>query len=165
MEYGGNGNKLCLWDVTTSSPASPRFELTEHQAAVKTLAWSPQHERNLLASGGGTADRAIKFCALQWNPFEKEILSSHGFARNHLCLWKYPSMAKIKELEGHASRVLHMALSPDGGTVVSAAADETLRFWEVFAPPGKSKGSRNRTGTKSSELPFSADFIRHMQIR
>ena len=182
LASGGNDNKLCLWDVTTSSPASPRFELTEHQAAVKALAWSP-HERNLLASGGGTADRAIKFwnsqtgsllnsidtgwqvCALQWNPFEKEILSSHGFARNHLCLWKYPSMAKIKELEGHSSRVLHMALSPDGGTVVSAAADETLRFWEVFAPPGKSKGSRNRTGTKSSELPFSADFLRPMQIR
>ena len=74
-------------------------------------------------------------------------------------------MAKIKELEGHAFRVLHMALSPDGGTVVSAAADETLRFWEVFVPPGKSKGSRNRTVAKSSELPFSADFLRPMQIR
>ena len=92
--------------------------LTDHQAAVKALAWSP-HERNLLASGGGTADRSIKFwnaasgalinsvdtgsqgmtvqivhdstslkkniilkllldnvvCALQWSPFEKELLS------------------------------------------------------------------------------------------
>lgn len=25
--------------------------------------------------------------------------------------------------------------SPDGLTVVSAEADETLRFWEVFGPP------------------------------
>ena len=74
-------------------------------------------------------------------------------------------MAKVKELEGHSSRVLHMALSPDGGTVVSAAADETLRFWEVFAPPGKSKGSQHRAVKTSSELPFSADFLRPMQIR
>lgn len=34
---------------------------------------------------------------------------------------------------GHTSRVLHMAMSPDGSTVVSAAADETLRIWKCFA--------------------------------
>jgi len=155
LASGGNDNKLMLWDASiTGSAAAPRHTLTDHQAAVKALAWSP-HERNLLATGGGTADRCIKLwnsqtgsllnsvdtgsqvCALQWNPFEKELLSSHGFARNQLCLWKYPSMAKVKELDGHTARVLHMACSPDGSTVVSAAADETLRFWNVFAQPGK----------------------------
>ena len=40
-------------------------------------------------------------------------------------------MTKIAELTGHTSRVLHLATSPDGCTVVSAAADETLRFWKV----------------------------------
>lgn len=177
LASGGNDNLLCLWDAATSNTFSPRFKLTEHQAAVKGLAWSP-HERNLLATGGGTADRTIKFwnsntgsllnsidtgsqvCALQWNPYEKEILSSHGFARNQLCLWKYPSMAKIKELEGHTSRVLHMACGPDG-TVVSAAADETLRFWEVFAPPSKSKHSRNGDGFASNSSKLSGI----MQIR
>ena len=35
-----------------------------------------------------------------------------------------------------------MAQSPDGQTVVSAAADETLRFWNIFAQPSaKSKKS------------------------
>ena len=43
------------------------------------------------------------------------------------------SMAKVKELRGHTSRVLHLAASPDGKTVVSGAGDETLRFWNVFA--------------------------------
>lgn len=158
LASGGNDNLLCLWDAATSNRTAPRFKFTDHQAAVKAVAWSP-HERNLLATGGGTADRTIKFwntrtgallnsidtgsqvCALQWNPFEKEILSSHGFARNQLCLWKYPSMAKIKEFEGHTSRVLQLAVSPDGGTVLSAAADETLRFWDIFAPPAAKKRS------------------------
>ena len=36
------------------------------------------------------------------------------------------------ELTGHSSRVLHMAMSPDGTTVCSAAGDETLRFWKIF---------------------------------
>ena len=41
-------------------------------------------------------------------------------------------MTKLGELTGHSSRVLHMATSPDGTTVVSAAGDETLRFWRIF---------------------------------
>lgn len=154
LASGANDNLLCLWDASRSMP---KYRLTEHQAAVKALAWSP-HERNLLATGAGTADRTIKFwnsstgsllnsidtgsqvCSLLWNPYEKEILSSHGYARNQLSLWKYPSLVKIKDLEGHESRVLHMAAGPTG-TVLSAAADETLRFWDVFAPPKVSKRS------------------------
>jgi cell division cycle protein 20 (cofactor of APC complex) len=39
---------------------------------------------------------------------------------------------KTAELWGHESRVLHLALSPNGTTVASTAPDETLRFWKVF---------------------------------
>lgn len=174
LASGANDNTLCIYDTSSSHSdnVQAKFILTDHQASVKALAWSP-HERNLLASGGGTADRTIKFwntlsgslvnsidtgsqvCALQWSPFEKEILSSHGYAENQLCLWKYPTMAKVKELKGHSSRVLHLATSPDGSLVCSGAADETLRFWNVFASEGKRKndimssnpsGSLSRTG-------------------
>jgi hypothetical protein len=41
-----------------------------------------------------------------------------------------------------------MAVSPDGSSVVSAAADETLRFWEVFAPTKAHAGKRD-----ASDLP------------
>jgi cell division cycle protein 20 (cofactor of APC complex) len=41
-------------------------------------------------------------------------------------------MKKIADLRGHTSRVLHLALNPEGTTLASAAADETLRFWKVF---------------------------------
>ena len=151
LASGGNDNMLCLWETGALGRTSRRAyrQMADHQAAVKALAWSP-HERHLLASGGGTADRSIKFwnagtgallnsidtgsqvCALQWSPYEKEILSSHGFADNQLSLWKYPSMAKVKDLKGHTSRVLHLCTSPNDGTVLSAAGDETLRFWNVF---------------------------------
>ena len=147
LASGGNDNLLHIWDASNDRPT---HRITSHQAAVKALAWCP-FQSNLLASGGGTADRCIKFtnthtgavlnsidtasqvCALQWSRHEREILSSHGFSQNQLCLWKYPSMVKVAEFTGHTSRVLHMAQSPDGTTVVSAAADETLRFWRVFA--------------------------------
>ena len=81
-------------------------------------------------------------CALQWSRHERELLSSHGFSQNQLCLWKYPTMTKMAELTGHTARVLHLAQSPDGATVVSAAADETLRFWRVFAQPEGARASK-----------------------
>jgi len=49
-------------------------------------------------------------------------------------------MVKVAELTGHTSRVLHLAAAPDGETVVSGAADETLRFWKVFNPKRKQLG-------------------------
>ena len=42
-------------------------------------------------------------------------------------------------MTGHNSRVLHLAQSPDGVTVCSAAADETLRFWKCFAEAAPAK--------------------------
>ena len=81
-------------------------------------------------------------CALQWSRHEREILSSHGFSQNQLCLWKYPSMAKVAEMSGHTSRVLHLAQSPDGTAVCSAAADETLRFWKCFAEAAPQQKAR-----------------------
>ena len=130
--------------------------LDAHQAAVKALAWCPW-QKHLLASGGGTADRMIRFwntqtgaclqsvdtksqvCALTWAKHEKELVSSHGYSHNQVILWRYPSMVKVAELTGHTSRVLHMAQSPDGQTVVTAAADETLRFWKILSGDAASK--------------------------
>jgi len=182
LASGGNENLLCLWDASMSrrggggaagnngggnfdmSNIGPRLALTQHRAAVKALAWCPFH-RGLLASGGGTADRTIKFwntnsgavlnsidtgsqvCSLLWSKHQREICSSHGFSENQLILWKYPTMTKIQEFKGHTARVLHMDQSPNGGCVVSAAADETLRFWDVFgSPPSERKGNNLAMG-------------------
>lgn len=45
-------------------------------------------------------------------------------------------MKKLAVLTGHTYRVLYLAMSPDGKTLVTGAGDETLRFWQVF-PPAK----------------------------
>eukprot|EP00940_MAST-03C_sp_MAST-3C-sp2_P001856 g1856.t1 len=173
LASGGNDNLLCLWDARRSGArrgavpeeVAPRRTLTEHVAAVKALAWCPW-QRNVLASGGGTADKTIKFwntsngaclnsvdtksqvCSLLWNPNEKELLSSHGFSDNQLCLWKYPSMSKITELKGHTERVLHLAMGPRADIVCSAGADETLRFWNVFG--GRQRSVKKKSGKSLS---------------
>lgn len=54
-------------------------------------------------------------------------------------------MEKISTLTGHTYRVLYLAMSPDGSTIVTGAGDETLRFWNVFP-------NRNESGKKGSSL-------------
>lgn len=156
LASGGNDNLLNVWNGDSFD--APRYTFSAHNAAVKALAWCPW-QSHTLASGGGTADRTLKIwntrtgamlnsidtrsqvCSILWSKTHKELISSHGFSQNQLIVWKYPSMVQVGELTGHTSRVLHMAMSPDGKTVVSAAGDETLRFWNVFSPSEKAGGS------------------------
>ena len=80
LASGGNDNMLCFWDSAMSGSGNrnsiggsshrelragshtPRVVLRDHCAAVKALAWCP-FNRNVLASGGGTADMCIRI----WN--------------------------------------------------------------------------------------------------
>jgi len=174
LASGGNDNVLAIHDAAFGL----QHKIPAHQAAVKALAWCP-FQSNLLATGGGTADRCIKFwntvtgactnsidtgsqvCALQWNRHEREILSSHGYSKNQLCLWKYPSMGKVAEMTGHSARVLHMAQSPDGTSVVTAGADETLRFWRCFGEPV----AKPVDGAKSGVAGASAQLLRTASLR
>ena len=95
-------------------------------------------------------DTHSQVCALQWSQHDKELVSSHGYSHNQLILWKYPSMVKVAELTGHTSRVLHMAQSPDGQTVVSAAADETLRHWKILRSDAAMRRPRNESVSSPS---------------
>ena len=69
--------------------------------------------------------------------------------------WRYRTRTynvfhQMAEFTGHSARVLHMAQSPDGYSVVSAAADETLRFWRCFGNPDDATARNKAKGEKNS---------------
>ncbi|KAI7749315.1 hypothetical protein M8C21_023650 [Ambrosia artemisiifolia] len=155
LASGGDDNVVYIWEASMLNSARSVHRFTNHVAAVKALAWCP-YKFEVLASGGGLNDGCIKLwdtqqgtcitsiCALEWNRHYKEIVSAHGYSENHerknnLSLWKYPSMVKSADLTSHSGRVLQLAQNPDGLTLVSASADETLRLWEIFGPLPLSK--------------------------
>lgn len=171
LASGGNDNKLLIWNsaglgsgggtVSTGSGVNynaPTLKFSYHEAAVKAIAWSP-HARGLLASGGGTADRKIRFwntmtntalaavdtgsqvCNLAWSKNVNEVVSTHGYSQNQIIVWKYPTLSKVVTLMGHSCRVLYLAMSPSGETIVTGAGDETLRFWNVFPSAKNKRGS------------------------
>ncbi|NXD31161.1 FZR1 protein, partial [Spelaeornis formosus] len=151
-------SSLCQLLVWNHSSLSPVQQYTEHLAAVKAIAWSP-HQHGLLASGGGTADRCIRFwntltgqplqcidtgsqvCNLAWSKHANELVSTHGYSQNQILVWKYPSLTQVAKLTGHSYRVLYLAMSPDGEAIVTGAGDETLRFWNVFSKTRSTKES------------------------
>jgi cell division cycle 20-like protein 1 (cofactor of APC complex) len=154
LASGGNDNKLMIWSVQNN--ITPQAKFSHHLAAVKAIAWSP-HQHGLLASGGGTADKCIRFwnthtlqpihhletgsqvCNLMFSKNVNELVSTHGYSQNQIFVWKYPTMKKLATLTGHTLRVLYLACSPDGQTLVTGAGDETLRFWNAFPPKRQHK--------------------------
>ncbi|XP_076950196.1 B-type cell cycle switch protein ccs52A-like [Bidens hawaiensis] len=162
LASGGNDNKLFVWNQHSTQPV---LKYCEHTAAVKAIAWSP-HVHGLLASDGGTADRCIRFwntttnshlscmdtgsqvCNLAWSKNVNELVSTHGYSQNQIIVWRYPTMSKLATLTGHTYRVLYLAISPDGQTIVTGAGDETLRFWNVFPSP-KFQNTESEIGASS----------------
>lgn len=162
LATGGNDNLVTIWDARQFN--APKFQKTNHKAAIKALAWCPW-QSNLLATGGGSHDRMIHFwnttsgartnsidtgsqvTSLRWSLAYKELVSSSGFPDNSLSIWSYPTLVKNIEIPAHESRVLHSALSPDGQMLATAAADESLKFWKVFE---KKPGSGNLIGAGST---------------
>mmetsp|Transcript_230 Transcript_230/g.483 ORF Transcript_230/g.483 Transcript_230/m.483 type:complete len:448 (+) Transcript_230:114-1457(+) len=171
ISSGSRDSTIINHDVRIAKHVVARLE-GAHDKEVKALAWSP-FSHNILASGGGTSDRKIclwntsngtclsevdtksQVCAIQWSIHDNEFVSAHGFSKNELILWRcYGAgrVEKVSEFTGHQARVLHMAQSPDGTTLVSAAADETLRFWKMFGSPTRSRWPADNAMSSSPRL-------------
>lgn len=145
---GGNDNIANVFSSPSSSNTAPRLTLSEHQAAVKAIAWCPW-QSNLLATGGGTHDKAIKtwntvtgvmldsidtgnqVTSLLWSKSTRELISSHGKPENKIVVWSYPTLNPLVEWNTHTGRVIDITLSPYEKTLLSASADETIKFWTL----------------------------------
>lgn len=143
LATGGNDNLVSIWDAR--SLGAPKFQKTNHRAAVKALSWCPW-QPNLLATGGGSYDRHIHFwntttgartnsidtgsqvTSLRWSNHYREIVSSSGFPDNSLSIWSYPTLVRNIEIPAHETRVLHSCLSPDGQMLATAGKQEHEKY-------------------------------------
>lgn len=120
----------------------------------------------MLASGGGTTDKTLKFwnvntnslvqsvdsgsqiCNMKWSNNTDELVTTHGFSLNQIAIWQTERAQRIATLSGHTYRVLYLAMSPDGESIVTGSGDETLRFWKVF--PARKKLSSHHSQLDSN---------------
>ena len=175
LASGGNDNTVQIWDPAVLRPIK---SVTDHLSAVKAVSWCPW-QTGVLATAGGTVDRTIRIwnttnmtqinsldtgsqvSSIVWNTEYKELVSGHGFSQNQLTVWKYPSLAKVADLNGHTSPVLLLVSSPDGSSVASVAADETIRFWNIWPLQAKEKKTLGKGG-RSHPFSLLAQSIRRL---
>lgn len=128
--------------------------LLPHKAAVKAVAFCPW-SRSLLATGGGSKDRNIRFwhtrsgtlmketkapgqiTSLIWSLRQKQIVATFGFGDVEkptlVSVYSYPAMTPTIEVHSSTSlRVLSAAASPDHSSICVATNDETVRFYELW---------------------------------
>lgn len=111
--------QLLVWNHSSLSPAQ---QYTEHLAAVKAIAWSP-HQHGLLASGGGTADRCIRF----WNTLTGQPLQCIDTG-SQVC-----NLAWSK----HANELVSGEALRAGGWAVSRAGVPGMPHSPACPPPGQ----------------------------
>lgn len=73
-------------------------------------------------------------CNLSWSKNVNEIVSTHGYSQNQIIVWKHPTMTKLATLTGHTLRVLYLAVSPDGQTIVTGAGQPLSLAVFSFSP-------------------------------
>ncbi|KAI4154746.1 MAG: hypothetical protein LQ340_001461 [Diploschistes diacapsis] len=177
LASGGNDNLVTIWDARSLN--APKFQKTNHKAAVKALSWCPW-QSNLLATGGGSTDRTINFfnsttgarvnsidtgsqvTSLRWSSNYREIVSTGGFPDNSISIWAYPTLVRQIEIPAHETRILHSSLSPDGQILATAAADESLKFWKIFEKKPGAPSVSSREGIMAGK---GGEMAKQMTIR
>ncbi|SCV02231.1 LANO_0F16160g1_1 [Lachancea nothofagi CBS 11611] len=153
LAVGGNDNSCTIWNITELEAVKLQFVLP-HKAAVKAVAFCPW-SKSLLATGGGSKDRNIRFwhthsgtllkekkapgqiTSLIWSLRQKQIVATFGFGEVEkptlVSVYSYPSMNPTVEVHSAtALRVLSAVPSPDFGSICVATNDETVRFYELW---------------------------------
>lgn len=152
LATGGGTNDRCLrlWDVRAAE-------------ATSALSDAPRTHATVLAC----EDSGSQICNVAWSCTSSQLVTTHGFTLNQIILWDVHqgggsirrnyggdserrgssndntapdtfTLSKTDVIEAHHARVLFLAMNPTGDIIATAAADETVRFWNAF-PTSKIK--------------------------
>lgn len=163
LASGGNDNQLLVWDRRRDQNG-PLLELNQHVAAVKAIDWSP-HQTGLLASGGGTADRTIRF----WNTKLPASANIGGIDSNHasfkpiqassqVCTlaWSPLSPGEILSTHGFSEHNLALWSYPTGNCLGTLDGHSQRVLFQAMGPDG----STIATGSGDETLRFWSVFRR-----
>ncbi|CAD1812287.1 unnamed protein product [Candida parapsilosis] len=153
VAVGANDNCCSLWSLPDFQSPRLKFVLP-HKAAIKALSFCPW-TASLLATGGGSKDRKIRFwhttsgtllkefytdgqiTSLIWSRYKKEIVATFGFGgstkSNLMRVYTYPEMCPVLEVNATSNlRILSATTSPDFCSVCVATNDSTIRIYHLW---------------------------------
>ncbi|SCV00032.1 LAMI_0G02432g1_1 [Lachancea mirantina] len=173
LAIGGNDNTCTIWDIQNLCSPVLQFVLP-HKAAVKAVAFCPW-SKSLLATGGGSKDRTMRFwhtqsgtllqeikapgqiTSLIWSVTHAQIVATFGFGDIEkpalITVYTYPSLEPVMEVRSAtALRVLSAVSSPDFSSICVATNDETIRFYKLWGSAKSRIQEAHRKGIYGSDL-------------
>ena len=69
--------------------------------------------------------------SLAFSPDSRVLAAGTAFRDSDITLWDVTAKAKLPNLPGHRGFVTSLAFSPDGKTLASASADQTIKLWNT----------------------------------
>ncbi|CCH59561.1 hypothetical protein TBLA_0B07430 [Henningerozyma blattae CBS 6284] len=178
LAVGGNDNSCTLWDITATE--NPILNYTfPHTAAVKAVSFCPW-SKSLLATGGGSKDRKIKFwhtttgtlikevstkgqiTSLIWSTRYKQLVATFGFGDIEkpilATLYSFPSLNPLMQVTSPTPiRALCAVTSPNDSSICVATNDETIRFYDLWSEKEDIINEANEPGL------FGSNLIEHME--
>ncbi|UCC30812.1 MAG: protein kinase [Phycisphaerales bacterium] len=141
---GGQDKTVRLWDLATKQEIRPLSPLRGHDAAVVSVAFSPNGKRIV----SGSWDKTLKVwdadtgeevktldgskgpvLAVAYSPDGRQIAS--GDQHKMLRLWDADTGQQSHVLRGHQGEVTTVAFSPSGKQTVSGSRDKAVNVWDT----------------------------------
>ena len=150
LAVGGDATSVQVYDLATRKL---KAELRSLNRPVKSLAFSPNGK--LLAGAGGTVlaiwdtsdwrntcgpiEHHPEILCVRFSPDGKLLAYADGesdlphykLLPTEVILWDIASQAEVRRLRGHTNSIWALAFSPDGKTLASGSADQTVKFWDI----------------------------------
>jgi serine/threonine protein kinase/WD40 repeat protein len=149
LAVGGDANTVKVYDLKSKQHM---VTLNGDNQAVKSLDFSP--DGKLLAAAGGTkvtlwdtttwADRVQiqhhpEVVCVRFSPDGKLLAIADGesdlphykILPTAIILWDVAARDEVRWLRGHTNTIWALAFSPDGKTLASGSADQTVKFWDT----------------------------------
>ncbi len=147
-----------LWSVTSNQRLAPRATIAADQPQIRTIAYSPDGSKLVVAGGDFAKANPATSVARVWDPGSgKPLVLLRGHSRGissavfspdgttiatgswdaTIRLWNAATGAEVSRLA--PGSVTYLTFTPDGTALVSAGQDRALRVWDVASGEPRSE--------------------------